>query len=89
VNTITKESPLKPVRIVFLTVIFSLTLLACAPASEKATPTRVPIEASIPIAMNIEPAETDECTACHTDKQRLIDTAKPEEVVVKESSGAG
>jgi len=31
----------------------------------------------------------DECLNCHSDKQRLIDTAKPEEEVVSESSGEG
>ena len=31
----------------------------------------------------------DECILCHTDKQMLIDTAKPEEEVVEENEGAG
>jgi len=35
------------------------------------------------------PAEPNECLNCHVDKQRLIDTAKPEEVVESESSGVG
>jgi uncharacterized lipoprotein NlpE involved in copper resistance len=35
------------------------------------------------------PGEVDHCAACHTDKEQLISTAKPEEAVEKESSGAG
>ena len=31
----------------------------------------------------------DHCASCHTDKEQLISTAKPEEIVEKESSGAG
>jgi hypothetical protein len=31
----------------------------------------------------------DQCVVCHTDKDELISTAKPEEVVETESSGAG
>ena len=33
--------------------------------------------------------EEDHCLDCHTDKDRLIDTAAPEEEVVHESSGEG
>jgi hypothetical protein len=35
------------------------------------------------------PEEVDHCAGCHTDKEELISTAKPEEVVEKESTGAG
>ena len=35
------------------------------------------------------PEVVDECVACHTDKQRLIDSAKPEEETVSENEGAG
>ncbi|NIW46387.1 MAG: hypothetical protein GWN14_07820 [candidate division Zixibacteria bacterium] len=31
----------------------------------------------------------DQCLTCHTDKQMLIDTAKPEEEEVSENEGAG
>jgi len=80
---------LKPIRIVLWTLSLSLTIWACGPASKTATPPTAPAEAPIPIAVKIEVQESDECAACHTDKQRLIDTAKPEEIVEKESSGAG
>jgi PBP1b-binding outer membrane lipoprotein LpoB len=32
---------------------------------------------------------TNYCLDCHTDKVRLIDTARPEEEVIKESEGPG
>ena len=35
------------------------------------------------------PDVVDYCAACHTDKEQLISTAKPEEIVEKESTGAG
>lgn len=36
-----------------------------------------------------EPKQVDECLACHTDKQELIDTADPVVVVAAENSGEG
>lgn len=36
-----------------------------------------------------EAGVVNHCLDCHTDKQTLIDTAKPEEEVVSESSGEG
>lgn len=70
---------------ILLAPVFLLT--ACAGNVEAKA---VPVSENIPIAESvIEPAPTNECLNCHTDKQKLIDTAKPEEVQVKESSGAG
>ena len=46
------------------------------PASE---PTEVPME---------EP-QANYCVECHTDKDMLIDTARPEEEVISENEGAG
>jgi len=31
----------------------------------------------------------DQCLSCHSDKDQLVDTAKPEELVPNESSGVG
>jgi hypothetical protein len=38
---------------------------------------------------NPDIAENNECLKCHSDKDRLIETAKPEEPVESESKGVG
>lgn len=38
---------------------------------------------------NAEPAEENECLSCHSDQDRLITTAKAEELVEAESKGVG
>jgi len=66
--------------------------------TEMATLTETPTAAPTEIALNPDPEEVqsdptpevvDECLNCHIDKQRLIDTAKPEEEVVSENEGEG
>jgi outer membrane lipoprotein-sorting protein len=65
----------------------ALILSACAPAgTESPSATQAPEEAE---TVSTVEAEADECLACHTDKQRLIDTAKPVDAAESESKGVG
>jgi len=60
---------------------------------QAATPEPVPTSTAVPPTPTIEPTEVvvevDYCVSCHIDKEQLISTTKPEEVVEKESSGVG
>jgi len=71
--------------LIVVVVLFS----ACAPAT---TPPPSPTETGKPMeteaVIEIQP-EADECLACHTDKQRLIDTASQVEEAEAESTGVG
>lgn len=84
---------MKFVRIMAL--VFALALVsACTPkGSETQVPTTaVEVQPTKAVAQVVEPAaepQQDNCVDCHTDKNQLIDTAKPEEVVEEESEGAG
>jgi hypothetical protein len=64
-------------------------LSACAPAETPSPTAEVeekPVETEA--VAEVQP-ETDECVACHTDKQLLIDTAAPVVEAESESSGVG
>jgi cytochrome c553 len=70
-------------------VIITFVLSACAPAAT-ATPaaTEKPVEAEASPEVQ-EVSGTNECLACHTDKDRLVDTAAPVVEVEAESKGVG
>ncbi len=51
-------------------------------------PTPVPT-APLPEAVLTPLSQTDYCVQCHTDKEALIETAKPEEKAPSESEGVG
>jgi hypothetical protein len=84
-------------------VIATLYLTGCQPAAISASldnPVAPIAEESLSSGPSVEKASTeeitesqrvtDECTSCHSDEARLIDTAKPEEESAEsESSGVG
>jgi hypothetical protein len=76
-------------RLFALIVIVFLGLTGCQSQNVRAQSEPVPA-AALPAGAS-QPIEevVDHCAACHTDKEELISTAKPEEVLEKESTGAG
>ena len=68
--------------------VFVLSACGTQPATTTPVPTATGALIETETVVEVQ-AETDECLTCHTDKQRLIDTAKPEEVAESESKGVG
>jgi hypothetical protein len=79
-------------RSIFIPMMITLCILAaCSPASVPVDDKEAegqPASSATGVVIS-ESSTVDQCVECHTDKSKLIDTAKPEEVVVKESEGTG
>lgn len=77
------------VKITSLLIMFTILLTACAPAvTSSPVGTKTPVETESATEVQTEAAPS-ECLACHTDKQRLIDTAALVVEVEAESKGVG
>ena len=80
---------------------FLALLVACQSEPKTVEPTEtIPVPTAIistPTSVSetvaTQPTEpevvVDECIGCHTDKQKLVDHAKPEEEIISENEGAG
>ncbi|MCB2179842.1 hypothetical protein KQH54_01825 [bacterium] len=88
---------IKPRKSIFIGCLFWIIFLASCSSTanggniEEVETEVVPTATSqVVLALPTEtPEEVNECLNCHSDKQALIDTAKPEEEVVSENEGAG
>ena len=86
-------------RWIYLLLVTALLLPGCQTAEPATTSdTQIPSQAKVNLlSLSISDQfanadfqmEENECLKCHADKQRLIDTAKEEDVAESESSGVG
>jgi cytochrome c553 len=83
--------------LIWIATLVILGLAACSPAAQPAEATEMAAEIQTAAetapateeAAPVEETRADACVDCHTDKDRLIETAAPEVVEEKESKGAG
>ncbi len=87
-----------PFSLLIAIVVGLILLASCQPAptaTEESSPTDLPPTATATTKPEMtetvaeEPVELSACLECHSDKQMLIDTAKPEEEKISENEGAG
>jgi hypothetical protein len=92
-----RRNTLGSVSLMLIMLATAMLISACSPATTpEAEPHQNEVEEPIAeelveVVLNPDPVEQEAnyCLDCHTDKQRLIDTARPEVVEKAESSGEG
>ena len=87
---------MKRFRYVFLVMIIMGVSSCAAPAAPQESPTEEAVEENTPVPTQAEisepeeePEVVDHCVDCHTEKEHLVDTAKPIVEIVSENEGAG
>ncbi|MBT3336566.1 MAG: hypothetical protein HN855_01155 [Anaerolineae bacterium] len=84
-------------KYLLFTLLLFIFFAGCSPTiTEQETPVQEPIEEATlvptlppPPTPTSEPEIVSYCLDCHTDKERLISTAKPEEEIISENKGEG
>jgi len=77
------------ISILLIVALFALTACTSKSPAETAVGMDDPDVEAIAVAAASAVPVSNECLNCHTDKQRLIDTAMPVVVAEKESKGVG
>ncbi len=77
------------IRVFALLLIFSVFAASCAAKTETPTAETAAAPTAEATATASVDVNSEECVACHTDKQKLIDTAAPVVEAEGESKGVG